>query len=94
MTKNQPDTQPSEPRDSAAEARRGTHPGERRPGHVPEGTATDEPPLEGSSLDAPPVQGVYRPDVGPGGAEIDEGDRPLPSRRRAARGPGSSASSD
>jgi hypothetical protein len=62
-------------------------PGERHGGHLPEGTATDVPPPEGTSVDAPKVQGIYRPDVGPGGADIDEGDRALPSRDRTARRP-------
>ena len=73
-------------RGTAAEPR-DTRAGERRPGHLPHGTATDAPPWEGSSLDAPVVQGTYRPDVGPGGTEVDESDRALANRSRTARAP-------
>ncbi len=59
----------------------------RHGGHLPEGTATDVTPPDGTSVDAPVVQGIYRPDVGPGGADIDEGDRVLPNRDRTARKP-------
>lgn len=68
------------------DARVAPHAG-RHGGHLPEGTATDVAPPDGTSVDAPAVQGVYRPDVGPGGADIDEGDRVLPSRDRTARKP-------
>lgn len=59
----------------------------RHGGHLPEGTATDVAPPDGTSVDAPEVQGIYRPDVGPGGADIDEDDRVLPNRDRTARNP-------
>ncbi len=52
---------------------------------LPEGTAPDVPPAPGTSAGAPKVEGIYRPDVGPGGKDIDEGDRPLPNRYRADR---------
>ncbi|HEX6075077.1 MAG TPA: hypothetical protein VFZ32_07420 [Micromonosporaceae bacterium] len=67
-------------------AREAPH-GERHGGDLPEGTATDVLPPEGTSTDAPAVQGIHRPDVGPGGADIDESDRVLPNRGRSARKP-------
>jgi hypothetical protein len=59
----------------------------RHGGRLPEGTATDVAPPDGTSVDALEVQGIYRPDVGPGGADVDEGDRALPNRDRTARKP-------
>lgn len=66
---------------------RGAQHGERHGGYLPEGTATDVPPPEGTSVDAPQVQGVHRPDAGPGGVDFDEDDRVLPNRGRTARKP-------
>lgn len=58
-------------------------------GHVrmPPDTGPNPPAMPGTSEHAKPVQGIYRPDVGPGGADIDTGDRSLAGRSRAARGP-------
>lgn len=60
-----------------------------RQGHVrmPADTGPNPEAMPGTSEQAEPVQGVYRPDVGPGGRDIDTGDRPVPGRDRAARGP-------
>jgi hypothetical protein len=60
---------------------------DRHGADLPEGTATDVTPPEGTSVDAPKVQGIYRPDVGPGGEDIDESAPALPNRYRTARRP-------
>jgi hypothetical protein len=65
-------------------------PNDRDPeGHVgmPPDTGPNPPAMPGTSEKAKPVQGVYRPDVGPGGRDIDTGDHPLAGRARSARGP-------
>ena len=59
---------------------------DRRDPDLPDGTATDVTPAEGTSADAPVVQGIYTPDVGPGGDDVDESSA-LPNRYRTARHP-------
>lgn len=58
-------------------------------GHVrmPPDTGPNPPAMPGTSEDAEPVQGIYRPDIGPGGRDVDTTERPLPGRTRNARGP-------
>ncbi len=60
---------------------------DRGPSRLPEGSGMDVPPMPGTSADAPEVQGIHTPDVGDGGRDIDEGERPLASRPRTARDP-------
>jgi len=60
---------------------------DRRGADLPDGTATDVTPPEGTSVDAPVVQGVHTPDVGHGGEDIDEAEPALPNRYRTARRP-------
>jgi hypothetical protein len=45
----------------------------------------DVTPAIGTSEAFSPVEGAYLPDVGPGGADIDTDERPLPGRTREAR---------
>lgn len=54
---------------------------------IPGDTGPNPPSMPGTSEAARPVQGVYRPDVGPGGEDIDTGDRSLAGRGRQSRGP-------
>lgn len=60
---------------------------DRGASRLPEGAGMDAPPMPGTSADAPVVQGVHIPDIGEGGRDIDEGERPLASRSRTARDP-------
>lgn len=54
---------------------------------MPPDTGPNPPPMPGTSETLRPVQGIYRPDVGPGGRDIDLDERALPGRERNARGP-------
>lgn len=47
---------------------------------VPERAVTDVTPAPGTSETARPVEGVYVPDAGPGGDDMDTGERPQPGR--------------
>lgn len=54
---------------------------------IPGDTGPNPPSMPGTSEAARPVQGVYRPDVGPGGADIDTGEHSMAGRGRQSRGP-------
>ena len=53
---------------------------------MPPDTGPNPPAMPGTSEGERPVQGIYRPDVGPGGRDIDTGERALPGRGRIVRG--------
>jgi hypothetical protein len=52
---------------------------------VPEAGVTDLTPAPGTSESFPAVEGAYAPDVGPGGADLDTDQRPLPGRTTDSR---------
>lgn len=54
---------------------------------MPSDTGPNPPPMPGTSETLEPVQGIYQPDVGPGGRDIDLADRSLAGRGRNTRGP-------
>ena len=59
--------------------------GERAAGGIPPGTGPDVPAPYGTSEDRPAEQGIHRPDVGPGGEDLDTVSPPLPGRSDNAR---------
>ncbi|MGA8112481.1 MAG: hypothetical protein WCA46_02340 [Actinocatenispora sp.] len=87
MAESDETEQPDE-RERGSELRESPNDSDRE-GHVkmPPDTGPNPPAMAGTSEHAKPVQGIYRPDVGPGGADIDTGDRSLAGRSRSARGP-------
>lgn len=52
---------------------------------LPEGTGPHPPAMPGTSDATDPA--TDRPDLTPGGPDVDESDRPLPGRGRIARNP-------
>lgn len=48
-------------------------------------TSFDLPPALGTSEGMEPVQGVHRPDVGPGADDFDTAERPVPGRTSQSR---------
>lgn len=70
--------------DTSAE---GTHEGAREQAQagVPERGVTDVTAAPGTSEALPPVEGVHVPDTGPGGADFDTDQSPLPGRTTDSR---------
>ncbi|PZS30849.1 MAG: hypothetical protein DLM59_10740 [Pseudonocardiales bacterium] len=71
--------------DTAADDGRPAEGQDRPQAGVPEDGVTDLTPAPGTSEGLPAVEGTYVPDVGPGGADVDTDEPPLPGRGRDAR---------
>lgn len=71
--------------DAAADDGLAVGPAPSQQAGVADDTTTSLTPATGTSESMAPVEGIHRPDVGPGGEQLDTAERPAPNRTTGSR---------